>query len=55
VTKSYNLYAEPTHRELEQAARDAVRAKIDQSLYADSDRLARILSANPQRSGAASK
>lgn len=55
VTKSYNLYAEPTHRELEQAARDAVRARIDQSLYADSDRLARILSANPQRSGAASK
>ena len=55
VTKSYSLYAEPTHRELEQAARDAVRAKIDQSLYSDSDRLVRILNANPPHSAAASK
>jgi hypothetical protein len=55
VSKSYNLYAEPTHRELEQAARDAVRTKIDQSLYSDSGRLARILSADPPRSTAASQ
>lgn len=40
VSKPYSLYAEPTHRELEEAARAAVRAKIDQSLYSDSARLA---------------
>jgi hypothetical protein len=43
VSKSYNLYAEPTHRELEEAARTAVRSKIDQSLTNDSERLARAL------------
>ena len=50
VSKSYSLYAEPTHRELEQAARDAVRAKIDQSLYADAGRLARQFAANQPHS-----
>jgi len=47
VSKSYNLYTEPTHRELEDAARMAVRSKIDQSLYNDSDRLARVLAITP--------
>jgi hypothetical protein len=47
VSKSYNLYSEPTHRELEQAARTAVRAKIDQSLCSDSDRLAQVLAVTP--------
>ena len=47
VSKSYTMYSEPTHRELEEAARTAVRAKIDQSLYSDSDRLAQILAATP--------
>jgi hypothetical protein len=41
VSESYSLYAEPTHRELEDAARAAVREKIDRQLYADADRLAR--------------
>jgi hypothetical protein len=41
VSESYNLYAEPTHRELEDAARAAVREKIDRQLYSDADRLAR--------------
>ena len=40
VAKSYSLYAEPTHAELEQAARAAVREKIDQKMYRDADRLA---------------
>jgi hypothetical protein len=44
VSKPYSLYEEPTHRELEEAARAAVRAKIDQSLYSDSARLAREIS-----------
>jgi hypothetical protein len=52
VSKSYSLYAEPTHRELEQAARNAVREKIDQSLYADAGRLARQSAANPSHSNA---
>ena len=39
VAKSYNLFSEPTHRELELAARAAVRDRIDQKLAADSDRL----------------
>jgi hypothetical protein len=47
VSESYNLYAEPTHRELEDAARAAVREKIDRQLYADADRLARA-AANPK-------
>jgi hypothetical protein len=45
VSKSYNLYSEPTHRELEETARAAVRAKIDQSLDSDSDRLAQAVAA----------
>ena len=40
VSKSYTLYREPTHREVEEAARAAVREKIDQKLYRDEDRLA---------------
>jgi hypothetical protein len=39
VSKSYNLYSEPTHVELEQAARTAVRDKIDEKVYADLNRL----------------
>jgi hypothetical protein len=41
VSKSYNLYAEPTHRELEDAARRAVRAKLDAQLARDAPRLAK--------------
>jgi hypothetical protein len=40
VSKSYNLYSQPTHKELEDAARAAVRQKIDQKLYDDENRLA---------------
>ncbi len=40
VSKSYNLYSEPTHRELEDAARRAVRAKLDAQLAHDAPRLA---------------
>jgi hypothetical protein len=43
VSKSYNLYSEPTHSELERAARAAVRDKIDQKLYADVNRLMRAI------------
>jgi len=40
VTKSYNLYSEPTHQEVEQAARVAVRDRIDKKLYHDAAHLA---------------
>jgi hypothetical protein len=40
VSKSYTLYSEPTHAELERAARAAVRQRIDQKLYRDANRLA---------------
>ena len=40
VSKSYTLYKEPTHSEVEEAARAAVREKIDEKLYRDEDRLA---------------
>jgi hypothetical protein len=40
VTKPYSMYAQPTHRDLDDAVRDAVREKIDRELSADSARLA---------------
>src|SRR5690348_2978055 len=40
ISKSYTLYSEPTHAELERAARAAVRERIDQKLYRDANRLA---------------
>jgi len=43
ISKSYNLYAEPKHSELERAARDAVRERIDQKLYGDADRVAKAV------------
>ena len=42
VSKSYNLYSEPKHSELDRAAREAVRERIDQKLYADADRVAHV-------------
>lgn len=45
VSKSYTIYKEPTHKEVEAAARAAVREKIDQKLYRDSARLAQEIAA----------
>lgn len=45
VSKSYNLYSEPAHKELEQAARAAVRAKIDQKVHRDAARIAQAIDA----------
>src|ERR1700687_5733329 len=42
VSKSYNMYSQPTHKELEDAARAAVRQRIDQKLYSDENRLAEL-------------
>ena len=43
VSRSYTLYKEPTHSEVEEAARAAVREKIDQKLYRDAGRLAQAV------------
>lgn len=51
VSKSYSLYSEPTHRELEQAARAEVRDRIDQKLYRDMDRLAQAAASTPAQPG----
>jgi len=40
VAKSYSLYSEPTHQELDRAARIAVRETIDKKLYRDAAQLA---------------
>jgi len=48
VSKSYTLYKEPTHREVEDAARAAVREKIDEKLYRDESRLAQVFAAAGQ-------
>jgi hypothetical protein len=56
VAKSYNLYSEPTHQEVERAARIAVRETIDQKLYHDEAQLAEALTArDPAASGAIHK
>jgi hypothetical protein len=47
ISKSYTLYKEPTHAELEEAARAAVREKIDRKLYRDEARLAAAVAAAP--------
>lgn len=43
VSKSYNLYAEPKHSELERDAREAVRERIDEKLFADAERVAHAI------------
>jgi hypothetical protein len=48
VSKSYTLYKEPTHREVEDAARAAVREKIDEKLDRDESRLAQAFAAAGQ-------
>ena len=40
VSKPYSLYSQVTHKEVDDAARAAVRQSIDQKLYSDEARLA---------------
>jgi hypothetical protein len=53
VSKSYNMYSQPTHKEVDDAARAAVRQRIDQKLYKDEARLAQA-AANAGKSPTAS-
>jgi hypothetical protein len=43
ASKSYNLYHNVTHSEVDEAARAAVRQRIDQKIYSDEDRLAKAV------------
>jgi hypothetical protein len=45
VSKSYSLYSNATHQEVDAAARAAVRQRIDQKLYKDEARLAQAAAA----------
>lgn len=47
VAQPYSLFSAPTHKQLEQAARAAVRQKIDEKLEADAGRLARAIATPP--------
>lgn len=53
ISKPYTLYSEPTHKELEDAARAAVRAEIDSKLYRDSRALADKIAAAEKASAQA--
>ena len=43
VSKPYTLYSQVTHKEVDDAARAAVRQRIDQKLYSDEARLAQAV------------
>jgi hypothetical protein len=43
ASKSYNLYHDVTHAEVDEAARAAVRQRIDQKIYSDEARLAKAV------------
>jgi len=49
VSQSYSFYSEPKHSDVERAARNAVRERIERKLYADADRVTRSIS-NPSPS-----
>jgi hypothetical protein len=53
VSQSYSFYAQPTHKELEDAARAAVRQRIDQKLYSDETRLAELAASSGGKPAAA--
>ena len=43
VSKSYSLYTQASHKEVDDAARVAVRQRLDQKIYADEARLAQAV------------
>ncbi len=53
VSKSYSLYTQASHKEIDDAARAAVRQRLDQKIYDDEARLARA-AANALKSRTAS-
>jgi hypothetical protein len=53
ASKSYNMYAQPTHKEVDDAALAAVRQRIEEKLYKDEARLA-LAAASAGKSATAS-
>src|SRR5580704_17256039 len=53
VSKSYSLYTQASHKEVDDAARVAVRQRLDQKIYADEARLAQA-AASARKSATAS-
>jgi hypothetical protein len=53
ASKSYNLYTQPAHKEVDDAAIAAVRQRIDQKIYSDEARLAQA-AASASKSSTAS-
>ena len=53
VSKSYSLYTQASHKEVDDAARAAVRQRLDQKIYADEARLAQA-AAGARKSATAS-
>ena len=49
ASKSYNLYHDVTHAEVDEAARTAVRQRIDQKIYSDEARLAKAVASAQTR------
>jgi hypothetical protein len=49
ASKSYNLYHNVTHAEVDEAARAAVRQRIDQKIYSDEARLAKAVASAQTR------
>jgi hypothetical protein len=55
ASESYNMYHNVTHAEVDEAARAAVRQRIDQKIYSDEGRLAKaVASAGTQKAPTAS-
>jgi len=48
VSKSYSLYTQASHKEVDDAARAAVRQRLDQKIYADEARLAQAAASAPK-------
>jgi hypothetical protein len=52
VSKSYSLYTQASHKEVDDAARVAVRQRLDQKIYADEARLAQAAASAPKSAAA---
>ena len=48
VSKSYSLYTQASHKEVDDAARAAVRQRLDQKIYADEARLTQAAASAPK-------
>jgi len=52
VSKSYSFYTQASHKEVDDAARVAVRQRLDQKIYADEARLSQAAASAPKSAAA---